>query len=291
MKDSQSNLRLLALICLSMVAFAGNSLLCRAALNSTGIDAGSFTTLRLVSAAGSLWLLVWLKNPDSSGSGNWVSALSLFAYAAGFSFAYVKLSTASGALLLFAAVQATMVGYGVCAGEGLHCRQIVGLVLACGGLVELLLPGLSAPPVGGALLMLGAGVAWGVYSLRGREAGDPTRVTAGNFLRAVPLSLGFAFLFPEGRSLDAAGVVYALISGALASGLGYAIWYTALPFMKSTSAATVQLSVPLLAALGAVLFLGEPITLRLVVAGIFILGGITLVTLVKRPLIQSATGP
>ena len=278
-----SRLRIVALIALAMLAFAGNSLLCRLALKDTAIDAASFTTLRLLSGAVMLWLLVRLRGGTRHGAGNWLSALALFAYAAGFSFAYITLPAASGALLLFGAVQATMIGHGLWRGERLRRPQTVGLVLALGGLVGLLLPGLSAPPLFGSAMMLGAGAAWGVYSLRGRGAGDATRVTAGNFLRAVPIAAALSILLPGSAALDGAGLLYAVASGALASGLGYAIWYTALPAIKATTAATVQLSVPVIAALGGILFLGEAITLRLALASIAVLGGIALVILEKRP--------
>ncbi|TAM61654.1 MAG: DMT family transporter [Rhodanobacter sp.] len=274
--------RTIVLTALAMVAFAGNSLLCRAALKHTGIDAASFTAIRLISGAAMLWLVVRMRRGASVGKGNWLSAFALVVYATGFSFAYVSLPTATGALLLFGAVQATMIGHGIWAGERLHRLQLVGLVFAFGGVVGLLLPGLSAPPLRGAILMLGAGVAWGVYSLRGKGAGDPTRVTAGNFLRAVPIAAVVSVLMLNRTSLDAAGVLYAVASGALASGIGYAIWYTALPALKATGAATVQLSVPVIAAVGGIVLLGEPVTLRLALASVAILGGIALMLLEKR---------
>ena len=279
--------RIIALTSLAMVAFAGNSLLCRVALKQTSIDAASFTTIRLISGAVMLWLLVRLSRGSHAGGGNWLSAFALFVYAAGFSFAYVNLPAATGALLLFSAVQATMIAYGVWMGERLLGLQLVGLLFAFGGLVGLLLPGLSAPPLYGSILMLSAGVAWSIYSLRGKGAGDPTKVTAGNFLRAVPVAAAMSVVMFNGTSLDTAGFWYAVSSGALASGIGYAIWYTALPALKATSAATVQLSVPVIAALGGIGFLGEPITLRLVLASVAILGGIALVILEK----QHANGP
>ena len=223
-----------------------------------------------------------MRSETQSGRGNWLSAFALFSYAAGFSFAYVSLPTATGALLLFGAVQATMIGYGIWAGERLLKPQLVGLLLAFGGLVGLLLPGLTAPPLPGSILMLGAGVAWGIYSLRGKGAGDPTKVTAGNFMRAVPIAAVLSAVMLNGTSVDAAGFWYAVSSGALASGLGYAIWYTALPALKATNAATVQLSVPVIAALGGIIFLGEPITFRLAVASVAILGGIALVIMKKQ---------
>jgi drug/metabolite transporter (DMT)-like permease len=274
--------RTIILTMLAMIAFAGNSLLCRAALKHTSIDAASFTTIRLISGAMMLWLVVRISRGARTGTGNWPSALALFAYAAGFSFAYVSLPAATGALLLFGAVQATMIGHGIWAGERLLRLQLLGLVLALAGLVGLLLPGLSAPPVIGSLLMLGAGVAWGVYSLRGRGAGDPIRVTAGNFLRAVPVAAAMSVLMVDRTSLDNTGILYAVASGALASGIGYAIWYTALPALKAAKAATVQLSVPVIAAVGGAVLLGEPLTLRLVLSSAAILGGIALVILEKQ---------
>lgn len=277
-----STARTVALTSLAMLAFAGNSLLCRMALKHTSIDATSFTTIRLIAGALMLWLLVrWQRRARTDG-GNWPSAVALFAYAAGFSFAYVSLTAATGALLLFGAVQATMVGYGVWHAERLQRLQLAGLVLALGGLIGLLLPGLAAPPLLGSLLMLGAGVAWGVYSLRGKGAGDPTQVTAGNFLRAVPFTLALSLLMFKDLALDPAGVGYAVLSGALASGIGYALWYQALPALQATQAATVQLSVPLLAALGGIVFLMEPLSWRVVLASLAILGGIALVILEKK---------
>ncbi|QEL63483.1 hypothetical protein OTERR_00070 [Oryzomicrobium terrae] len=280
--------RVLLLTTLAMLAFAANSLLCRLALRETGIDAASFTTIRLASGALMLWLVVRLRggsahtggSADHPPHGSWASALALFAYAAAFSFAYRTLPAGAGALLLFGAVQATMIGYGLWRGERLGARQSAGMALAAAGLVGLLLPGLSAPPLQGAVLMLASGVAWGVYSLRGRGVANPAASTAGNFLRAVPFALALSLAQLSSASVDAAGAAgaaYAVASGALASGLGYALWYGALPLLRATSAATVQLSVPVLAALGAAAFLGEAITLRLMLASLAVLGGIALV--------------
>jgi len=274
--------RIISLTSLAMIAFAGNSLLCRQALKHTAIDPASFTAIRLISGALVLWVIVRLRHATPAGKGSWPSAFALFVYAAGFSFAYVSLPAGSGALLLFGAVQATMIGYGVWAGERLQMLQTFGVVLAFGGLVGLLLPGLSAPPLFGALLMIGAGIAWGFYSLRGNGAGDPTRVTAGNFMRAVPITVVLSLLMIDFASVDTTGFYYAVASGALASGLGYSIWYTVLPALKNTSAASVQLSVPVIAALGGIAFLGEPLTLRLILASVAILGGIALVIVQKR---------
>jgi len=277
-----SNVRILICTVLALTAFAGNSLLCRAALAHTHIDAASFTTVRLLSGAIVLWCLMRLRGGVRTGRGDWISALALFAYAAGFSFSYLHLTAAAGALLLFGAVQTTMIGFGLASGERMRMLQITGLLLACGGLIGLLLPGLSAPPLTGALLMLGAGAAWGIYSLRGKRSGDPLQVTAGNFARAVPMALVLSLVSFARASFDPAGVGLAIVSGALASGVGYAIWYTALPSLKSTTAATVQLSVPILAALGGVLFLGEAMTLRLLIASVAIISGIALVALTGK---------
>lgn len=298
-----------------MIAFASNSLLCRAALKHTGIDAASFTFVRIFSGAVALWLITKLRRKpmvegatstltgrsfDSSPvtrlprqshakagrstlpeGGNWPSALALFAYAAAFSFAYNSLSAGTGALLLFGAVQATMILWGLRNGEHLHARQLVGLALAAGGLVLLLFPGLYAPLPAGSALMLLAGIAWGIYSLRGKGEKNPARATTGNFLRAVPFAAALSIsLFPSAH-LDWAGIVYAVLSGAIASGAGYVIWYAALSGLKAASAATVQLSVPVLAATGGILLLGEPLTLRFLFASSAVLSGIALVVVEK----------
>jgi drug/metabolite transporter (DMT)-like permease len=276
--EPPSPMRLTMLVALAMLAFAGNSLLCRLALRDTAIDAASFTTLRLVSGALALWLIVRLRGAATAG-GDWRSAFVLFVYAAGFSFAYLALDAGTGALLLFGAVQTTMIGHGLARGERLRGPQWLGLVLAMSGLVGLLLPGVSMPPPGGAALMLCAGAAWGVYSLRGRGSGDPTAVTAGNFLRAAPFALILGALCFARASIDTAGAAYALASGVLTSGIGYAIWYAALPSLRATSAATIQLSVPALAAFGGAMLLGETPGLRLMLASCAILGGIALVIL------------
>ena len=185
-------------------------------------------------------------------------------------------------MLLFGAVQATMIFWGLRTGERLRFLQVAGLILAFTGLVALVFPGLSAPPFGAASLMLGAGIAWGVYSLRGKGGHDPLRATAGNFLRAVPMAIILSLVMLGSIHYDRAGLGYAVASGAIASGVGYAIWYTALPALKATAAATVQLSVPVLAAAGGILFLGEQMTLRLVVASVAVLGGIALVIRERR---------
>ena len=287
-----STLRLSWLTVLTMLCFAGNSVLCRLALRQTTIDAASFTSVRLISGALMLALLVFGRNrwrgqesdsshPSSGFRGSWMSAWALFVYAGAFSFSYHELSTGTGALLLFGAVQATMILTGLWRRERLNTRQTSGLLLALGGLVAILLSSLDAPPLGNALLMLSAGVAWGVYSLRGRGVADPTGDTAGNFLRAALLAVVLSALLVAQQRLDTVGLLYALLSGAVTSGLGYAIWYTVVPRLTRTRAATVQLSVPVLAALAGALLVHEPITLNLVLTSSAVLGGIALVVMKK----------
>lgn len=280
--------RLTLLTTITMVAFAGNSLLCRFALSGGSIDAASFTSIRLVSGALALAALLLVRPDGRRIAGNWTSAAALLGYAAGFSFAYVSLPTATGALLLFGAVQATMIGYGLFVGERPNGRQVAGIVVASAGLVVLFLPGLQAPPVVGALLMIGAGVSWGVYSLRGRGRGDPTHETAGNFLRAAPLAVLISVAMLRSAHAAPTGLTLAVASGAITSGLGYATWYAVLPSLRATTAATVQLSVPAIAALGAVLILREPITMRLAFAAAAVLGGVAWYTLGKSPVRAAA---
>ncbi|HJT80354.1 MAG TPA: DMT family transporter [Chthoniobacterales bacterium] len=277
-----SPFRVFILTTVAMIAFAANSLLCRAALRHGTIDAASFSSIRIISGAIALWLILVMRHSNRRPAGSWRSAAALFAYVAAFSFAYNTLSAGIGALLLFAAVQSTMIIWGFCNGERFHLRQWIGFVVACAGLVLLLLPGISTPPLTGSILMLGAGVAWGIYSLRGKKAGDPIAATAGNFLRAMPMTLLVSALFLTLIRIDTLGATYAVISGAITSGLGYVIWYSALPYLTATSAATVQLSAPVIAALGGILFLHESLTLRFLLASVAVLGGIALVVM-KRP--------
>jgi len=276
-----SNLRIFILTLITMVAFAGNSLLCRFALKNTGIDPASFTSIRILSGAIALWLLLRIRNGSSHIAGSWRSAFALFVYAATFSFAYVTLEAGIGALLLFSAVQVTMIGYGLWSGEKLSIKQTLGFILSLGGLVWLMLPGVSAPPIFGSALMICAGVGWGVYSLRGRREGDPASMTAGNFLRAVIPAFILSAIFIQSMKVDEMGIIYAVLSGAIASGAGYFIWYMALKGLKATIASVVQLSVPVIAAGGGIIFLNELITMRLVVSSVAILGGIAIVVLEK----------
>jgi drug/metabolite transporter (DMT)-like permease len=272
-------IRAFILTAVAMIAFAGNSLLCRVALRGDAIDPASFTLIRIASGAMMLSAIALVRNAGWRGAGNWPSAIALFSYAAAFSFAYLSLSAGTGALLLFGAVQATMILWGWWRGERLRALQLVGLALTVGGLVALVFPGLSAPSFAGSSLMIAAGFAWGVYSLRGKAAGDPVRATAGNFIRAVPFAIALGLAFLPSLRADAAGLGYAILSGAIASALGYAIWYSVLPSLHAANAATVQLSVPVLTALAGILLLGEPLTLRFLVAAVAILGGIALVVI------------
>lgn len=265
-----------------MFAFAGNSWLCRLALKNTGIDPASFTAIRLLSGALVLWLIVRLRNGEQQRKGTWRSALALFAYAACFSFAYTHLTAATGALLLFGAVQISMILYGWWRGERMGRQQRLGFTLACVGLIVLLLPGLTQPPLDDAVLMALAGVAWGIYSLRGRGIANPLAATADNFLRTVPMALLLSAFFLAHAAIDQVGIMYAVASGALASALGYSIWYAVLPHLTATRAATVQLSVPIIAALGGLPLLGESISLRLVMASVATLGGVGLVIAGKQ---------
>lgn len=274
--------RTLLATALAMLAFAGNSLLCRLALRDTALDPASFTGVRLLAGALTLWLLLRLGSQPAKKGGSWAGACALFVYAAGFSFAYRQLDTGVGALLLFGAVQLCMLLHGLRRGERLGAWGCGGLLLALGGLVALLLPGAGAPAPGGAVLMLLAGLAWAVYSLLGRSAIDPLAATAGNFLRAIPLALLLGLALAAHSQPDPLGLCYALLSGALTSGLGYAVWYSALRGLGSLQAATVQLSVPILAALAGALLLGEALSLRLVLAALAVLGGIALVLGTER---------
>jgi drug/metabolite transporter (DMT)-like permease len=269
---------------LAMLAFAGNSILTRIALAGTEAGPWTFTLIRLVSGAAILALLAGPRRALSAA--NPLSALALLAYAGFFSFAYLTLPAGSGALILFGMVQVTMIGAGLLGGERLGPAQLVGGALALAGLAALLGPSISAPDPAGAAMMALAGIAWGLYSLRGRGAGNPTQATAGNFLQAavmaLVLSLPVLALSPE-SGLTPKGFALAVASGALTSGLGYAIWYTALKGLRASTAGMAQLSVPAITALLGVLLLSEPLTLRFLAASAVILGGVALATLSPRP--------
>jgi drug/metabolite transporter (DMT)-like permease len=258
-----------------MLAFAANSILCRMALGKATIDAASFTSIRLLSGAVILaGILLYRNRAFQKESINPISTLMLFAYAICFSFSYIKLSAGTGALILFGTVQLTMISFGMIKGER-HGKQVwIGFIAAFGGLVYLLLPSVSAPPLMSAILMIIAGIAWGFYTIRGKKSAHPLAATGWNFIGTIPLVLLTYLLFRSNVHLTSEGITLAILSGAFASGIGYVIWYSAIPNLTATSAATVQLSVPVIAAFGGVMLLAEPVTPRLLIASMVILGGI-----------------
>lgn len=267
-----------------MAFFAANSLLARLALRAGEIDAASFTAIRIAAGAASLALLAILRRSELRSArrpGSFRSAFALFCYAICFSFAYLSLSAGAGALTLFAAVQITMLGVGIARGERIRPSEWAGLAAALGGLAYLALPGLTAPSPTGVLLMTAAGAAWGYYSLAAKGVGSPTAETGGNFTRAVPMAVAAlvvmrVFGHPH---MSWAGVGLAAASGAVTSGLGYALWYIALKDLRASLAAIVQLTVPALASFAGVILLGEQMTLRLLLASTAILGGVALAVL------------
>jgi drug/metabolite transporter (DMT)-like permease len=269
-------LRIAILTAASLVCFAANSLLCRAALRPGLVDAATFTAVRIASGAAVLALVLALARRARPAGGTAWSALALFGYAAAFSLAYLRIGAGVGALILFGAVQLTMVGWSALRGARPSAVQTIGLAVALAGLGWLALPGAAAPDPLGAALMLAAGAAWGVYSLRGRGAGDPLATTAHNFLLAVPLALVLGAALARQASASGAGLALAAASGALASGGGYSLWYAVVPALGATRAAAVQLAVPVIAGAGATTFLGEPLTFRVAIAAATILSGIAL---------------
>jgi len=285
-------MRTLLCTCFALVAFAANSLLGRWALGDATIDAASFTAVRVVAGAMMLLLIVTATGAGSirSPGGSWASAGMLFLYAVTFSFSYHSLTTGTGALILFGAVQVTMIAFALWSGERPHSLEWIGLVLALGGLVYLVFPGLAAPSPLGSTLMAIAGIGWGCYTLRGRRTSAPLDDTAGNFLRAAPMALGVVLITLQQLHLTTIGVVLAATSGALTSGLGYTVWYVALRGLTVTRAALVQLSVPVLASVAGLVLLEEEITFRLVLASVFILGGIALAVLGRVRLASMKSG-
>ena len=275
-------IKLVLLAALAMTAFAANSLLCRMALVETDIDPASFTFWRLTSGALMLILLVVMRNQKPLQEGNMASAIALFVYAAGFSFAYVSMTTGAGALLLFGAVQVTMISWGLFKGERMSALQWGGFLLALIGLILLLLPNAAVPQLSSALMMLAAGIAWGVYSLKGKGAKFPIEATAGNFIRATPLALVLLVIFWPGGEFHAEGMAYAVASGAIASALGYALWYSILVHIAAIKAATLQLSVPVLAVFAGWVFLDETVTLRIILSSLAVIGGVAMVIWVKK---------
>lgn len=269
-------LPLISYTMLVLFAFAANSLLCRLALTSTMIDPTTFSSLRLMFGALTLWIICFWRQSRTINHGSWAGATALFVYVVGFSFAYLYLAAGTGTLILFGAVQLTMIVAGLLAGERFSAVQIAGLLSAVLGLVILVFPGLQSPTLIGALLMSASGMAWGLYSLLGRNAVDPIASTASNFLRATPMAIALSLFLLPGFKVDAAGVFCAILSGSLASGIGYVLWYQVLREMKVIDAALVQMVVPLLTAAGGAMLLDEPITRSFIIAAVLMLGGIWL---------------
>jgi len=263
---------------LALIAFAGNSVFCRLALAGPIIDPASYTAVRLITGAVTLWIIASLRRKESFGKsgGSWISAAMLFIYAITFSFAYISLSTGTGALILFAAVQITMIAVGLYRGERPEVSEWLGLLIAIAGLIYLVSPGITAPSTVGSVLMASAGLAWGIYSLKGRGVADPIGATADNFIRTVPLAVGAALAWLPVLTLTPMGFLWAALSGSITSGVGYVIWYAALRGLTATRAAIVQLAVPVLAAVGGIAVLSEAITLRLIISAVVILGGVGL---------------
>jgi drug/metabolite transporter (DMT)-like permease len=270
-------LRAASLTALAMIAFAGNSIICRLALRDAAIDPASFTSIRLASGAATL-LLIFLaisKGDRLRGHGSWLSALMLFLYAVSFSYAYVSLSAGTGALILFGTVQGTMITAGLIAGDRPAALEWLGWSAACAGLVWLLLPGIEAPSIEGSALMAIAGITWGIYSLRGRRESNALAANASNFALSVTVVLVLAIATHEVAELSGRGVLLAVLSGTVTSGLGYVIWYRALEHLRAMQAALVQLSVPAIAMAGGALLLDEALTLRLIGSSALVLGGIS----------------
>jgi drug/metabolite transporter (DMT)-like permease len=275
--------RAVAYTSITMLAFAGNSILCRMALRDGSIDPASFTSIRLLSGAVALLLIVRLTSKDASirEHGGWISALMLFFYAICFSYAYISLSAGTGALILFGFVQGTMIAIALWSGDRPSVSEWLGWLLAFGGLVWLLMPGIEAPPAVGATLMALAGIGWGVYSIRGRRETNALVSTCSNFVYSIAFVVVLSAMTITSADITNRGVVLAIISGALTSGVGYVIWYAALNYLSAMQAALVQLSVPAIAAAGGVILLAEPVSLRLLTSGILILGGISLALVQK----------
>jgi drug/metabolite transporter (DMT)-like permease len=273
----------------ALVAFAGNSILCRLALENRSIDASNFTVIRLFSGAVILLIILKLSrgNSESSPKGSWVGALMLFAYASTFSFAYMSLDTGTGALILFGSVQLTMITIAVVSGDRLHLFEWIGVGVAFAGFVYLVLPKVTTPSFIGFVLMTLAGISWGIYTLMGRGSESPLSDTAYNFTRTIPFIIVMGLLFIQTSHLSQKGVFLAVLSGALASGIGYTIWYIALGGLSVTIAAVAQLLVPVLAALGGAIFVSETISFHFLLSAAMILGGIALVVLGKHYFVNS----
>jgi len=274
--------RLATLTALALLGFAANSLLCRQALGDSAIDAASFTTIRLASGAVVLMAITRMRSGRWRGSGSFSGAAALFAYAAAFSWAYLRLEAGTGALILFGAVQLTMLGWGIRRGERPGPVEWLGLAVAVAGFVALTRPGGDAPDAIGSGLMVTAGVAWGVYSLLGRGAARPLVTTTDNFVRALPFAAALSLATLATIDVTVRGALLAATSGAIASGIGYSLWYAALPHMPATRAAILQLAVPAIAAAGGVVVLGETLSTRILLSAAAILGGVGLALVGRR---------
>jgi drug/metabolite transporter (DMT)-like permease len=280
-KSSNYLVKIIILTGLALIAFAANSVLCRLALGERTIDASSFTVIRLLSGAMVLLAIISIKSnkTDSFTKGSWSAGLLLFLYAITFSFAYITLDTGTGALILFGSVQITMILLSLISGDRLHITEWAGVTIAFIGFVYLILPGVTTPSAIGFLLMIVAGIAWGIYTLKGRSSDDPLMDTAYNFLRTLPLVIILAIITVKNAHYSYQGVLLAVLSGGITSGIGYAIWYIALGGLSATQAAVVQLLVPVIAAFGGIIFVSEAVTIRLTVSATMILGGILMVVL------------
>ena len=275
--------KIIILTGLALIAFAANSVLCRIALGDEAIDASSFTVIRLLSGAFVLLVIISAtgKTAEVSTKGSWAASFMLFLYAVTFSYAYISLDTGTGALILFGSVQITMILLSLISGTRLHITEWTGVVISFAGFVYLILPGVTMPSVTGFLLMTVAGIAWGIYTLKGRGSKNPLMDTAYNFIRTIPFVVILAISTMDNIHYSSEGIVLALIAGGVTSGIGYTIWYIALGGLSSTQAAVLQLSVPVIAALGGVVFVSEAITFRFTISAALVLGGILLVVLGK----------
>jgi len=275
--------------CVALFAFAGNSVLCRLALGDAVIDAPSFTAIRLLSGIVVLVTLLTVttdkKKPVTKGS--WLAAIFLFVYAITFSFAYISLDTGVGALILFGTVQLTMILASVALGSKLHLTEWLGVSIAFSGFVYLIIPNLTTPSFSGFILMVISGIAWGGYTLKGRGSINPISDTAYNFIRTIPFVIVLLILCLRNAHISSFGITLAILSGAIASGIGYAVWYIALRNLSIIQAAVVQLLVPIIAAIGGILFINEIISLRLVFSSIMVLGGILLVIIGSHYFVQA----
>lgn len=281
--NNRSLLETVLLTGFALIAFAANSVLCRLALGSETIDASSFTGIRLISGAFTLFIILSIKgsNSEASSKGSWTAGFVLFLYAITFSYAYLSVDTGTGALILFGSVQITMIMLSLISGTRLHLIEWSGVIIAFTGFIYLVLPDITTPSVNGFILMTVSGMAWGIYTLKGRSSKNPLMDTTYNFLRTIPLVALLAIFTMQNMNYSSEGIILALISGAITSGVGYTIWYIALGGLTSTQAAVLQLSVPVIAALGGVLFVSEEITMRLIISAAIVLSGILMVVLGK----------